>query len=539
MLTGKLKHKKLFFIAPFVLISVSILLYAVGQKNSYNAAALLKIENSFGIEPADAVIISKALRNLNLPQKGISPPSVKSDVNTGITNISIKGANPRVVVGLVNEIANVYLAEISSKAKGSGEGSEQKRSKESEEYKMTLEDNLKETKKILDESERRLDEINEEYKKSEFTLASSKEDFRKLESERAVLLKTYTPLYPGVVRIDADMARIKEEMKSLPPRPSGKIALEQEVSINTEKYNSLKEAYEKIKNTDRITAKLSTIISYADRPNIIFDSKKRVWLIAIGFIAALICALITAALAVISDSSMLTEKEVADYTGLPIAGAIPYIGPRPLLLSSEDRAEIIEPYRHLYNNVDKKSILLISAVPHEGKSVTAVNLALVMARAGKRALIIDCNLTNPALHTLFGIDSKRPGLIDILNRGISLNSAMMNVTDMLLGNMKMHTALKFKGLDRINIITRGLPLSGSGELLRSDKIDTLLSELKTRFDFIILDGPSLSRSVDGAILAPKCDAAFVVYSAGNTPRNLLKDAAKQIPLKGVILNKCI
>lgn len=538
VLLHKISRKKIYFIIPFTLVFTSTLIYAVAHRNSYSASARLKIEDSFGIEPTDTAIISRALRNLNLPQKGVSPLTVRQDVNTGAADISIKGANARAVVKLVNEIANVYLAEISSKAKEAGEISDRKRSNEAEEYKRTLEGSLKEAKAALDESERSLAEADEEDVRSESLLTSSKEELRRLEAERAVLLKTYTPLYPGVVRIDADIARVKEEMKSIPPRPAGKIVLEQEVKANTEKYAALKEALGVIKDTVSAARKPSTVISYADRPDAIFGSKDRISIIVIGFLIALVLGLGTTALAVVSDTSLLTQKEVSDASGLPIAGAIPYTRPNPLLLSSEDRPEIIEPYRHLYNNVDKKVILIVSAVPREGKSVTAANLAIVMARTGKRALIIDCNLTSPAIHTLFGINPKRPGLVDILNRGTSLDSAMMNVTDMLLGSMNMHTALKSKGLDRINIITRGLPLSGSGELLRSDKIDTLLADLKPRFDFIILDGPSLSKSVDGVILASKCDAALAVYSMGSTPGNLLKDALKQVPIKAVIMNKC-
>jgi len=274
-----------------------------------------------------------------------------------------------------------------------------------------------------------------------------------------------------------------------------------------------------------------------------------------GLIAALFLGFVIISIAVFSDTSIATPEEMSSFSKLPVAGIIPYIDKKsPLLLENEGCADMVDSYRRLYAHIysdifaetlNGKIILLTSAIPREGKSIIAANLSLVMARAGKKSLLIDFNFERPYIHKLFGIDSKSPGLTDILARGTSLDSALMSVTDMLLGNMEMGKALGSKGLDKLNIIIAGRPLSMAGELLHSDKIEKLLQDLKNRFDIIILDGPSVSESVDGIILASKCDAALMAYSAGKkpTPRSYLKSAinslAKSGSLKGVIITRCI
>ena len=271
------------------------------------------------------------------------------------------------------------------------------------------------------------------------------------------------------------------------------------------------------------------------------------------------------------DTSLLTPEQVYTFTHLPVLGAVPYLKPRllkstkikeksSLILGWEDNSEVIEPYRTLYNNIlsdifqgqmDNKSILLTSSTAGESKTIIASNLALVMAKMGRRVLLVDANFINPSVHRVFGIESRMSGFTDLLNKGTDFKAAIRDVTDILLGNIGLEAALKFKGLDRLKLVTAGSPVSDPGGLLKSENTNLVIEEFKKRFDCVILDGPAISASADSLSLAAHCEATFIVYSVGKTPRKSLKSALIQagdtqeagagggMAVKGVIVNLCI
>ena len=569
-------RKKLFFFIPLVIILALTFTYRAHQKSSYKASAILKVEDPLGIEPTDDRILTAA---------GASPAplmkkrlSVSLDPQSGVMNLSLTGSSPKGLINIVNAIADAYVKELSSKAKEADKELVKEKYSEVKEYKRNLEKELEGSRVKLEGYESRMEKFKAEDSKIAAVLAALKSRLAELESERARLLRVYTTLHPDVVRIDADIANVKEEFSGVPARPTGGFELEKELEYRQKKFTELKKNWDDVKqkSIEEIISPRRTfaVTAYAKRPEPLFDPKARAAILIAGFIASLIIGLLTMLLAVLFDTSILNPEELSHYTHQVVIGALGFIKPLDpklksgqhgldgLILRYDDNNKVIEPYRLLYTRIqseildkqpDIKSIFITSSIPREGKSVTAANLALVAARAGKKVLLIDCNLARPSIHRFFGINPKRAGLTDILNRGAALDSSIMNITDMVLGGMGMDAALKFKGLDRLSLITAGASISTAGELLRQDKIDLLLSDLKTRFDIIVLDGPPVATSADSLILAPKCQITFIVYSAGRpaTPRASLRSAIHQLTtshgvsfkagtnLKGVIMTKCI
>lgn len=204
-----------------------------------------------------------------------------------------------------------------------------------------------------------------------------------------------------------------------------------------------------------------------------------------------------------------------------------------LVVKNKPKSHISEAYRTLRTNIkfsslDKplNTIMVTSAVPHEGKTTNAVNLALTIAESGKKVMIIDADFRRPIIHKIFKSDSK-PGL-----------------TNVLVGNMKLSEVIK--KADEIDANLYYIPCGpippNPSELLGSDKMKTVIEELKQQADTIIFDTPPTIGFADSLVLANQMDGVVLLLSSGQVTR----DAAKQAKLLlekakanilGVILNK--
>lgn len=164
-----------------------------------------------------------------------------------------------------------------------------------------------------------------------------------------------------------------------------------------------------------------------------------------------------------------------------------------------------EAYRALRTNVQfsrpdalVQTVVVTSANPGEGKSVTAGNLAAVMAQSGRRVLLIDADLRRPSLHKKFGL-SEDPGLLHLLFSDDSF------VKD------DIHEVA-----DDLFVLTAGHTIPNPSEMLSSQRMRELLEEVKSQFDVIILDAPPVLAATDSVLLATQADATFLVARAGRT-----------------------
>lgn len=578
----KLKRKRLFFIISFVTFVIIVFVYTALYKPLFQVKATVKVENSFGIEPTSVEVISQGLAKLGLlggkhPEAAIANVKNKISVNkdqaSGIIEIIIKGDRPNELTNLAKEITNTYLIKINEKAGQMKEGLFKKKRLELEEYKKNLKEQLAKAKERLEEYEKQVEQLEERERGTVERVSDLKAKLAELEAVRTNLLKVYTAAYPDVVRADSEIATVKEKLKNMPEGPEGRLKLEREFKDNQKIYDALREKWDEanLKNIEDLKDVKggATLINYAEQPILATSAVSRRLIIFYGILAAVFFGMLVSCAAVFLDTSLISQEEVFVFSGLAVWGNVPYIksfrfknikNKADLLLEYNSESEIIEPYKLIYmhiqsdiftNNGSGKTIFFTSALKGEGKTIVASNLALTLAKAGRRVLIIDANLANPAMHLLFGIPARIPGFTDVLNKGVTVEKVMRDVTDLLLGGIGLKAALKFKGLDRLKIITIGSPISDATELLRSEKMRGLMEELKLQFDYIILDGPSVLNNSDSVIIASESDATLLVYSAGRTSRSSLRvalarlhygkvaAAEAKISLKGIILNRCI
>lgn len=204
---------------------------------------------------------------------------------------------------------------------------------------------------------------------------------------------------------------------------------------------------------------------------------------------------------------------------------------RRVIVQLDPRSPETESYRSLRTNILRadldnpvKDMLITSAHPAEGKSLTSVNLAIVMAEIGKKTLLVDCDLRRPNVHAILGFH-KGPGLSEVLR-----------------GAKGWDEVLKTCGIENLHIITSGAIPANPAQIIGSDKTKLFLEEVKNVFDVVILDAPCILAVTDGLILSSLADRVLMVVMAERTPReailrtlSMLKDVKANV--LGVIFNR--
>ena len=157
-----------------------------------------------------------------------------------------------------------------------------------------------------------------------------------------------------------------------------------------------------------------------------------------------------------------------------------------------------------------KVILVTSAMQSEGKSLTALNLAISLAQTESKVLIIDCDLRRPKLNRLLGA------------------SANIGLSNLLMDPKKLSgIVLKHEQLG-INVILSGDIPPNPSELLASAKMQTLITVLRSEYDYIIIDTPPVDMVIDSVVLAPLCDGVLFVVKADQSERGAVIHAMEQL-----------
>lgn len=189
-----------------------------------------------------------------------------------------------------------------------------------------------------------------------------------------------------------------------------------------------------------------------------------------------------------------------------------------------------EAYKSLRTNLQftrpdesLKTFLITSANPAEGKSTTAANLAIALAAAGNRTLLMDADLRKPTVHAKFSM-KKDPGLVEMLFKGQDFHASQWE-TD----------------IDNFYVLPSGKGVPNPAEILGSKAMQSLLNRVAHEFDYVIIDSPPVLVATDAVLLAAQADGVLVVVSAGETKDFALQQATDQLTrvkadLLGIVLN---
>lgn len=232
------------------------------------------------------------------------------------------------------------------------------------------------------------------------------------------------------------------------------------------------------------------------------------------------------------DTSLTTSDDIGDVTDAPILGNIASdeaanLAPLTVLSSATPWAEAFRVLRTnmQYVEVDEeqKVIVMTSALPGEGKSTTAINLALTTAMAGQRVVLVEADLRRPLMAGRLGLDGA------------------VGTTNVLIGKVSLADALQRYADTGLRVLTCGPIPPNPSELLQSHAMESLLADLRRDFDVIIIDAPPLLPVTDAALLAAQADGAVVVVRHGRTTRDQLQHSLERLEAVdakalGVVIN---
>jgi polysaccharide biosynthesis transport protein len=232
------------------------------------------------------------------------------------------------------------------------------------------------------------------------------------------------------------------------------------------------------------------------------------------------------------DDSIQNSTEVRQRLGIPLLASIPALqqSDKLVMLNGASPAGT-EAYRGLRTNLQHmaltqsiNSLVMTGPTPHEGKSVTAANVCISLALAGRRVILIDADLHRPKQHQLFQL------------------SNTVGLTSMLLdSNLDLITVLKTTNVPNLRILTSGPLPHNPSELLGSERMQQLLDKLKAEADIVVLDTPPVNAVVDATVLAAQVDGVLLVLRAKRTSWGVAKrtlETLRQVraPIIGAVLN---
>ena len=244
------------------------------------------------------------------------------------------------------------------------------------------------------------------------------------------------------------------------------------------------------------------------------------------------------------DNSLKTPDDIDRFLSLPSLGVIPSLDsaePKRKLLLREKQVETVvhtnvmslisESYRNLRVSVTLSSgteapprvLLLTSSHAGEGKTTTAINLAITLAQTGARVVLLDCDLRRPRIHRIIGRDN---------NEGLR---------QYLSGKADLDAVVKVSEIPNLSIITAGPLYPNPTELLGSPRMKEGLAWLAGEYDYVVIDSSPVLAVSDARILATMVDGVILVVKGGVTPKEVVQHAKRLIEdvhgrLLGILLN---
>jgi capsular exopolysaccharide synthesis family protein len=185
-----------------------------------------------------------------------------------------------------------------------------------------------------------------------------------------------------------------------------------------------------------------------------------------------------------------------------------------LITIRDPRSAAAEAYRALRTNIqfaslDKplRTLLATSTAPNEGKSTTLANLAVTIAQAEQRVILVDCDLRRPTLHTIFNLPNEGGLTTMMLQEDAGLLAQKTDIGGLL-------------------VLTSGPTPPRPADILGSKRMKEIIRKLTEYADIVLFDTPPINAVTDAAVLATSVDGVLLVFRAGNTKRDRAREAHK-------------
>jgi len=352
------------------------------------------------------------------------------------------------------------------------------------------------------------------------------------------LNKEYDSSRSKVSEVEHQLFSSREQVKHINSKENELHKLQREVETNRQLYDMFLTRYKETNIAGDLKSANARVVDQAVVPSGPFKPNK----IRIVLISVLLSLFIGIVLAFIHDSLDNTIKSTHDVERLlllPVLSILPKLtvskGEEEKILhyfsehSDTKFAENVRTIRTgvLLTGIDekKKSILVTSSVPSEGKSVVSANLALALGQMGK-VLLIDADMRRPTIAKVFNLDKNQ-------SSGLSHFIAKTEALDQCI-----HYFMK----DNIYVMPAGVIPPNPLELLSSKRFQSGLEKILEAFDYIVLDSAPIMAVSDSIVLSQYVNSIAYVIKADDTSHHLVKDGLKRLrhvnaPIVGVVLNQ--
>jgi succinoglycan biosynthesis transport protein ExoP len=237
------------------------------------------------------------------------------------------------------------------------------------------------------------------------------------------------------------------------------------------------------------------------------------------------------------NNCVKTQEDIEVYLEVPVIGVIPKekkrIGDLSFNTLDKNHQFFMEAFRTLRTNIEftatcknAKTITITSCMPGEGKTTTAFMLSIMVAKTGKKTILVDCDFRKSNICELFNINS------------------MNGLSNVLIGQTQMEQAIHKCEVDNLYVLIAGSQTSNSSELLSSSKLKEIIIQLKEEFDYVIIDTPPVGLVTDAQLISQLTDGCLMIVAPGVSDKKALLKAMfllKQVnsSILGVCLNKAV
>jgi tyrosine-protein kinase Etk/Wzc len=235
------------------------------------------------------------------------------------------------------------------------------------------------------------------------------------------------------------------------------------------------------------------------------------------------------------DNKIQSISDVEKELGITYLGGVPFwvhsgleSSIRPIV-TEEHSTGAVEAYRALrttlinaLNKINERIVFVTSADSKEGKTLTALNISILIAQMGKKVLLVDMDLRRGRLHRSLGLE-KEPGVTDVLKEGVALRDVIQKTK-----------------VENLYLAPAGSSIDDSAELLQSSDLMNMLVEMQNEYDYIMVDTSPVLRVTDTVIVASQgVGVAVYVARANHTPKPLIRyslEMLKDAKVLGLIMN---
>jgi polysaccharide biosynthesis transport protein len=306
--------------------------------------------------------------------------------------------------------------------------------------------------------------------------------------------------------------------------------LRRKLATAQETYQTLLNRLQEVTLTEQQTIGTARIIELATQPKVPVAANKEL-ILALGVLVGLLLSTVTVVALEASDRSVKSLQEARDLYGYAALGTIPWVGKSRRLrrldwsipelpVRDDPRSAVSSSYRMLQANLrflnfegGLKSLVISSAMPREGKSTIAANLAATMAQLGRKTLLIDADLHHPSQHHIWNLTN-----VSGLSNVIVGQDTVVNVTS--------------NAIDNLDVITSGVIPPNPLALLDSARMAELMEQFESRYDIVIIDAPPLVVEAEALTLGTLTDGLLLVARPGILETQTAKLAREQLQQSG-------